>query len=144
VVVMTQGAIVQSGTAQELFERPAHTFVGHFIGSPGMNFLPCSVADGRARVDGHTFRVDTHVSGAAKLGVRPEFIECFTSETSDAAPVTLQSIQHLGTHTLLSARLSAHALWIKAAANFRASGERAWIRFAPERTSVYVDERRVG
>ena len=40
VVVMTRGRAVQVGSAEALFERPAHTFVGHFIGSPGMNFLP--------------------------------------------------------------------------------------------------------
>ena len=43
VVVMHDGAVVQTGTPDELFERPAHTFVGHFIGSPGMNVLPCRV-----------------------------------------------------------------------------------------------------
>ena len=46
VVVMTRGRAVQIGSASELFERPQHTFVGHFIGSPGMNFLP---ARGRRR-----------------------------------------------------------------------------------------------
>ena len=46
VVVMHDGAVVQMGTPEELFERPAHTFVGHFIGSPGMNILP---AAGRRR-----------------------------------------------------------------------------------------------
>ena len=40
---MTRGRAVQVGTASELFERPSHTFVGHFIGSPGMNFLPAAV-----------------------------------------------------------------------------------------------------
>ena len=48
VVVMQEGEVVQIGTPVELFERPAHTFVGHFIGSPGMNVLPCSVKDGAA------------------------------------------------------------------------------------------------
>ena len=41
VVVMSQGEIVQIGTPEQLFETPAHRFVGHFIGSPGMNFLAC-------------------------------------------------------------------------------------------------------
>ena len=41
VVVMYEGEVVQLGTPQELFERPAHTFVGYFIGCPGMNLLPC-------------------------------------------------------------------------------------------------------
>ncbi|HET6828606.1 MAG TPA: ABC transporter ATP-binding protein, partial [Ramlibacter sp.] len=40
VVVMTRGRVVQKGSADALFEKPQHTFVGHFIGSPGMNFLP--------------------------------------------------------------------------------------------------------
>ena len=39
VVVMTRGRAVQVGTASDLFERPQHAFVGHFIGSPGMNFF---------------------------------------------------------------------------------------------------------
>ncbi|MEQ8700946.1 MAG: ABC transporter ATP-binding protein, partial [Bauldia litoralis] len=34
VVVMHDGQIVQIGTPAELFERPSHTFVGYFIGSP--------------------------------------------------------------------------------------------------------------
>ncbi len=34
VVVMYDGGIVQIGTPAELFERPRHTFVGYFIGSP--------------------------------------------------------------------------------------------------------------
>ena len=33
VVVMTRGRAVQTGSAADLFERPSHTFVGHFIGS---------------------------------------------------------------------------------------------------------------
>ncbi|MBT8476367.1 MAG: ABC transporter ATP-binding protein, partial [Alphaproteobacteria bacterium] len=48
VVVMQDGEIVQIGTPVELFERPQHTFVGHFIGSPGMNILPCEVAQNAA------------------------------------------------------------------------------------------------
>ncbi len=45
VVVMNHGEVIQAGTPQELFERPATTHVGTFIGSPAMNFLP-AVRDG--------------------------------------------------------------------------------------------------
>ena len=41
VVVMYEGQIVQIGTQEELFSKPRPTFVGHFIGSLGMNLLPC-------------------------------------------------------------------------------------------------------
>src|SRR5689334_4198526 len=52
VVVMTRGRAVQIGSASELFERPRHTFVGHFIGSPGMNFLPVTSNGNGVRVAG--------------------------------------------------------------------------------------------
>ena len=42
VIVMNEGKAVQIGTPAELFECPEHTFVGYFIGSPGMNFLPAT------------------------------------------------------------------------------------------------------
>ncbi|MFM7445486.1 MAG: ABC transporter ATP-binding protein, partial [Tabrizicola sp.] len=43
VVVMHEGRVVQMGTPEELFETPAHTFVGYFIGSPGMNLIDAKV-----------------------------------------------------------------------------------------------------
>ena len=78
VVVMKDGEVVQIGTPVELFEKPRHTFVGHFIGSPGMNIMPCSVKSGEVAVGGTAISVDNAgalrgKSGAFELGVRPEF-----------------------------------------------------------------------
>ena len=56
VVVMQDGEVVQVGSPVDLFERPAHTFVGHFIGSPGMNILPCEIRDGAAFLAGQPGR----------------------------------------------------------------------------------------
>ena len=53
VVVMYEGQVVQIGTPEELFSKPRHTFVGHFIGSPGMNLLPCEWNDGGEVFAGH-------------------------------------------------------------------------------------------
>ena len=58
VVVMHDGRVVQSGTPAELFDKPAHTFVGYFIGSPGMNIVPAEVAGREARIDGHRHRAE--------------------------------------------------------------------------------------
>ena len=82
VVVMYEGEVVQLGTPQELFERPAHRFVGYFIGSPGMNFLPCRLDGDGVRIDG----TDASLGGLGQaaprspdaeleLGIRPEFVE---------------------------------------------------------------------
>ena len=51
VVVMNDGRAVQIGTPAELFERPEHTFVGYFIGSPGHELLS-GRSVGRARPGG--------------------------------------------------------------------------------------------
>ena len=58
VVVMQDGEVVQIGTPVELFERPQHTFVGHFIGSPGMNILPASEDGGRIVFEGQAVQVE--------------------------------------------------------------------------------------
>ena len=63
VVVMNEGRVVQVGTPQELFENPRHTFVGHFIGSPGMNLTPC-IPDGDAvLVEGRRIALGAGLSG---------------------------------------------------------------------------------
>ncbi len=79
VLVMNEGTVVQSGTPVELFERPRHTFVGHFIGSPGMNVLPATFDNGVARFAGHVVQIAAPLKapqdGARlEIGVRPEFV----------------------------------------------------------------------
>ena len=79
VVVMNDGKMVQIGTPVELFERPKHTFVGHFIGSPGMNVLPCVVENGNAMFAGQpieTVNAKAYRGNGKQLelGVRPEFV----------------------------------------------------------------------
>ena len=67
IAVMNAGVLQQVGTPEELYERPANTFVAGFIGSPAMNLVPADVLDG--------------VGGADRIaGVRPEHIELGTAE----------------------------------------------------------------
>ena len=70
VVVMHEGAVVQIGTPVELFERPRHTFVGHFIGSPGMNVLPCEIDATACRALRAAVPVPTANAGARRRGAR--------------------------------------------------------------------------
>jgi glycerol transport system ATP-binding protein len=76
VVVMQEGEVVQVGTPVDLFERPAHNFVGDFIGSPGMNILPAELRDGMAPVAGVPVMAAprAQAAGRLELGVRPEFV----------------------------------------------------------------------
>jgi glycerol transport system ATP-binding protein len=150
VVVMTQGEVVQAGAAQELFEQPAHTFVGYFIGNPGMNLLPCSIRDGAAHIDGSSVALSgparaalQNAAGAATLGIRPEFVECVFEPQADAVAASVMSVRDLGTHCLAEFKLGAHTVAAKTRHLAAAIGSQVWLRFPPERTLYYVNDKRV-
>ncbi|MBT7583685.1 MAG: ABC transporter ATP-binding protein, partial [Kordiimonadaceae bacterium] len=72
VVVMSDGEVVQIGTPTELFEKPAHTFVGFFIGSPGMNVLGAEISGNKARIGGHELDLGhgyQNLSGKLEIGI---------------------------------------------------------------------------
>jgi len=145
VVVMTRGRTVQVGSAADLFERPSHTFVGHFIGSPGMNYLP-----GKADAEGFHFAGRTLPlpagrilpSGDIKLGVRPEYIDLVPAESAGALPLTVSMVQDVGTHVMLSAKIS--DLTIKARLSSDAAqlsaGDTVWMQVMNEHTCFYKNE----
>ena len=105
VVVMREGEVVQIGTPVELFEEPAHTFVGHFIGSPGMNVLPCEIRDGGVFVQGvhvpTASRVDLAPdAGKLELGVRPEYIRV----ADQGLPVDVTRVSDSGRFRIVEAQ----------------------------------------
>ena len=144
VVVMTRGRAVQVGAADALFERPAHTFVGHFIGSPGMNFLPCAVQSGKLDVAGHLLDLPAPAlpTGDLKLGIRPEYIEVLPQASAGALPATVTKLQDLGTHLMLTAAIGEHKVKARLnAEHCRAqTGEAVWLKVVGEHTCFYANE----
>src|SRR3954466_11434321 len=108
VIVMTRGRAVQVGSASDLFERPQHTFVGHFIGSPGMTLLAARWSERGLEVAGRTV-VDAAaadaVRGATLLGIRPEYVTLAAPDAAGAVPATVTQAQDIGTYWLLGARI---------------------------------------
>jgi multiple sugar transport system ATP-binding protein len=45
IAVMNSGLVQQIGTAEQIYNKPANTFVADFVGSPSMNFLNCKVTE---------------------------------------------------------------------------------------------------
>ena len=102
VVVMHEGQIVQTGTPVELFEKPKHTFVGHFIGSPGMNILPCEINKGLVAVNGTKIetsnsKIDNSNFSRMEIGVRPEFI----SFNKEGLPVKILNVSNTGKNKII-------------------------------------------
>jgi glycerol transport system ATP-binding protein len=101
VVVMYDGQIVQIGTPAELFERPKHTFVGYFIGSPGMNVLPVTVDGSRAKLGGQIIDLPAAPGadgqGAVELGIRPEYIRLGAL----GMPIQIRKVEDIGRHRVV-------------------------------------------
>ena len=84
IAVMKDGKIQQVGTPLEIYGRPGNLFVANFIGTPPMNFLSATIADGGKTLAGKGFalpvptsiRAQTAGSDGRKVvvGIRPENI----------------------------------------------------------------------
>jgi multiple sugar transport system ATP-binding protein len=104
IAVMNEGALQQVGVPQEVYERPANTFVAQFIGSPPMNVVPGAIVrEGEGltvRVPGGVIPLSSSVASTAKsaglkdllVGVRPEHL------VVDDGPVkaTVRAVESLG------------------------------------------------
>jgi glycerol transport system ATP-binding protein len=151
VVVMSDGEIVQVGTPQALFERPEHTFVGYFIGSPGMNFLPCAIDGEAAVVAGQRIPLPAAQAEAArdcepgtlKLGIRPEFLEL--DANGQGVPLRLESVAEMGQFHLLTASLADHAIKLKVPSDQQVTaGSEISVIFPPEWICLYANEYLLG
>ncbi|MEM9602831.1 MAG: ABC transporter ATP-binding protein [Pseudomonadota bacterium] len=139
VVVMDLGQVVQIGTPVELFERPAHTFVGHFIGSPGMNVLACDVVDGAVHVNGERIAVDgavdTQKQGQTEVGVRPEFVAL----ADEGLEARVRRVSDVGRYAVVDAMVGEQRVAAIHTGDNPNPGDRVHLRFQPEHTRVYVD-----
>lgn len=138
VVVMQDGVIVQIGTPVELFERPKHTFVGHFIGSPGMNVLPCTVSDGRAVFAGLPVELEGRISTVGQLteiGIRPEYVRLGGS----GIPAVVRKAADIGRHTVVDMVASGSRVSAIINGPPPEPGTEVHLSFEPSQTRLYSD-----
>jgi glycerol transport system ATP-binding protein len=143
VVVMYDGRVVQMGTPEELFETPAHTFVGYFIGSPGMNLLPATVQGDRATVAGTEIALGTSYGapkGRVQIGIRPEYA---TLTAGDGLPFTLKRVEDVGRHRILRGEVAGQPVNVIAPEGMAVGADLTHVSFAPQKISVYADDWRI-
>ena len=139
VVVMDLGMVVQIGTPQELFERPAHTFVGHFIGSPGMNILPCELRDGAALFQGRPVPLEGPVKpgtgGRTEIGIRPEFVTL----AADGLEAVVRKSADIGRFGLVETMVGEDRIAAIVNGPIPNQGDRVHLQFRPDQTRLYAD-----
>ncbi len=137
VVVMNDGEVVQLGTPIELFEKPQHTFVGHFIGSPGMNVLPCKIRNGAVYCDEFPVKkvLNSKISenSTLELGVRPEFVKF----SDIGVPVSVIKVSDAGRYQIIDAQFGESTIKLLASEDETIPSENAKLSFDEEFTHVY-------
>ena len=140
-----EGDVVQIGSPVELFERPAHTFVGHFIGSPGMNLLPCRIDNGvpyfaENRIKTVSRDLPAGSNALLQIGVRPEFV----TFSSKGIPVDIVKVSDTGRYRIVEVRHQDATIKLLAMEGQTVPQENAHIRFDPAHTRIYADGWAVG
>ena len=125
IVVMRLGKIMQAGTPEELFRRPANRFVAGFIGSPPMNFVPGELTDrdGAPRVAGAGFDLPVdparhpglaaHRGRAVEVGIRPSAFRRSDAPGAIRMPVIVS--EYVGAQSVLISELGGARVAIEVA-----------------------------
>jgi sn-glycerol 3-phosphate transport system ATP-binding protein len=96
-IVMNAGQMEQFGTPEEVYHRPASTFVASFIGSPPMNLLSSA----------------PHVKPNTILGIRPEHLHVVPQAVDTGWTVEVEAVEMLGAERLLYTRLDSEQLIVR-------------------------------
>ncbi|HYS63255.1 MAG TPA: ABC transporter ATP-binding protein [Paraburkholderia sp.] len=150
VVVMTNGRVVQKGGPEALFLRPDHSFVGYFIGSPGMNLCPVDLdADGvkigsqRLQLDANTLATLKHANGTLTLGIRPEFVRLAGSGEAGTVKAQLLRTQQLGNYQLVTAQCDGNVFKAKVDPHVQLNEGPLWLRLAAPETVFFANDERI-
>jgi multiple sugar transport system ATP-binding protein len=130
IAVLEGGRIQQIGSPGEIYAHPATRFVGGFVGSPPMNFLPVRAEGGQVRLG--ALALPAPSGGDLVLGLRGEDVE----EVADGAgfPFAVQVAEPMGSHMLLTGTVAGTRMRVVAPADRQpAAGEVIHLRPLPGR-----------
>ena len=148
VAVLGSGVIQQVDTPENVYHRPANQFTATVVGSPPMNFIPCtfSTSDSAVRVVHPEFVVRILASDAARgaiedgapcvLGVRPEDVQIPGGDVGAAAEVFVT--EPLGGETVVDLHLGGQVVKaLTPPALAPAPGSSVRVIFDPRRLHVF-------
>ena len=157
IVLLKNGEVVQQGTPRELYGRPAQTFGGWFLGSPGMNFLehaapaPAgSAGPGQRQVASDLFNFAVAWDGAEALdqagtgkfvfGIRPELVRVHPHPTPQTVPGRVRrKFRGVLGQFLVNIQLAGHELKAKVSPQLGPRlGEHVWVECRPEDVAVFT------
>ena len=96
IAVMNDGRLLQLGTPDQIYRDPQNLFVAGFIGSPPMNLLHGTAAQGEVRAGNLTFALAGVPDGEVVVGLRPEALTLRRGDEVPSVPVRVDVVEALG------------------------------------------------
>lgn len=105
IAVLNQGRIVQIGTPEDIYDRPATTYVATLVGTPRINLLEAEIVDGHVNVVGSKLQLpvpkDRKLPAKFTAGIRPEDVRpaadgAYSGEVVLTEPLGVETVLHIG------------------------------------------------
>ena len=147
IAVMRAGEILQIGSPEAIYHRPATRFVAEFIGDPPMNILPCEVSRSGA---GAAVRTALHgplplgnveaPPGRYVLGIRPHDVALVDAGRAGAATAIVRFVENLGAEHILHVEYGDGLLAVAAPPHTAGDGDPVSITFRTEALHLISEE----
>ncbi len=152
ITVMRDGLLVQTGTPEEIYNKPANLFVAGFVGEPAMNFLDCEhrTENGKDVLAHHDlviplpdkFKhlvVEGKLPNKVVLGIRPFYVDInIKKDTHHVIPAEVFVVEPTGDTNNISAKLNDIRFQVVTSPDFRVSPkEKIWLGFDPEHILLF-------
>jgi glycerol transport system ATP-binding protein len=149
IVVMKDGNIVQEGTPETLYDYPNTSFVGWFIGTPGMNIYNFSIKDNM--LDFNDFKINMPQNmkeilkgrtGMLQLGIRPEYVRYSKEEAKEGFFLTkLISIENMGYFKVLTLKVGDTVIKGKVLREVEINeGQETWVSITEDEVNLRIYE----
>lgn len=153
IAVMSNGLLQQVGTPAQVYDNPQTLFVAHFVGSPGMNFVDCTVSGDGAALNAARAQFQLGLApplsaemtqqGAGRalvLGARPEDVAVSTDAPGGWLPAEVYVVEPLGSENIIDLKVGEQIIRAKTPPTFKpAMG--ATVHFAIDQARMHLFDR---
>jgi len=149
IAVMSNGVVQQLGAPDEIYDRPANTFVAGFVGSPAMNFLEGQVVgdDGRVSIRGNGWDLPLNPANSARarassdgqviVGARHANLTVLPESASSGVPARIYTVEPTGDLTYVHLWLGKQLVVASAEGRYRASADQP-VRMEFDQDRLYL------
>lgn len=150
--VMRDGLLIQTGTPEEIYNRPRNVFVAGFVGEPSMNFLECEYSPNGGEpvlvhrdihiplpVQAKSLAQQNALPKQLLLGIRPFYVGISPVQTDLCRiPAKVFIVEPMGDMAVVIANVDDARLQVVTTPDFRAQpNDPVWLSIDPEHSHLF-------